>query len=177
MVGVSKRLPNKHLLKVWNNRRLIDIVIGNLKKLNLDVVLYSKIMLDVDAPVIMDNSEWILESIVSILKRDSGVFIFGGDMPTVSAEAVELLISRYRGRTVIPRWRKSGFLEPLHGIYCDSVIPCLEGAASITAGLKNCQMVDFVDAELLPPQTFFNVNTRGDMDRLVRLFNRNFGGF
>ncbi len=163
LVGISRRLPNKHLLKVWNNKRLIDIVIENLKRLNLDVIVYSKIMLDVDAPVIMDNNEWILKSIVSILRRDSGVFIFGGDMPTVSAEAVELLISRYRGRTIIPRWRKSGFLEPLHGIYCDSVIPCLEGARSITAGLKNCQSVDFVDAELFPAQTFFNVNTLKDM--------------
>ncbi len=45
MVGKSKRLPNKHFLNVIENKRLIDVVIENLKNLNFKVIVYSKLSL------------------------------------------------------------------------------------------------------------------------------------
>jgi len=168
LVGLSRRLPGKHTMKVISGKRLIDLVVDNLQNMGLDVVVYSKIPLDLDVPVLHDESSWILESVVSLLKMDDSFLLFGGDMPLVRMEAVKLLLKNYGHTSVVPRW-SNGYLEPLHAYYARSAIKCLEGARSLTLGLQNCPYVNFVPAEKMPEETFFNVNTRNDMELLKRI--------
>lgn len=77
LVGKSTRLPGKHLIEVLPGKRLIDLVVENLQNLGLDVVVYSKIPLDLHAPVLCDKSPWILESVISLLKMDDSLLLFG----------------------------------------------------------------------------------------------------
>ena len=173
LVGISKRLTSKHTRLVLKNKRLIDLVIENIVKMGLEPIIYSKVPIESTVPVIMDNSSWLGEAISALLEQDDGFFVFGGDMPLIRKEAVNYILKRYRGKTIIPRWKKTGYLEPLHGIYTRSVIPCLKDARSLTYGLKNCQTVDFITAENLPEETFFNVNTLEDLESLKKIVSKN----
>ncbi len=167
LVGKSSRLKEKHFIEVFPGKRLIDLVVENLRALGLDVIIYSKIPVEIDAPVIIDKSEWILPSIISLLERDDGFFVFGGDMPLVRREAVEILLEKYSaGKTVVPIWSETGYLEPLHAIYSSTSLECLRNAESLTQGLKNCRNVEFVPAEDMPVESFFNVNTSEDLEKL-----------
>ena len=179
MVSRSKRLPEKHLIEIIPEKRLIDLVIENLKSLHFEVLVYSTYDIEVDAKVIKDNSTWILPSIVSLLKRDSEFFLFGGDMPLVRKEAIEIMREYMEGdKTLIPKWSKTGYLEPLHGFYTSSSLPCFveemrrKEKASLTHALKNCLSVKFVPAELMPEETFFNVNYPEDVWRLREILER-----
>lgn len=173
LVGISKRLTSKHTRFVLKNKRLIDLVIDNLISIGIEPIIYSKVPIESTVPVIIDNSKWLVESIYSLLKRDDGFFVFGGDMPLIRKEAVNYILKRFCGKTIIPYWKKTGYLEPLHGIYTRSVAPCLKDARSLTCGLKNCQNVDFITAENLPEETFFNVNTLDDLELLKKIVSEN----
>jgi molybdopterin-guanine dinucleotide biosynthesis protein A len=167
LVGKSRRLPGKHFIEIFPGKRLIDIVVDNLLSLGLEVIIYSRIPFDANVPVLMDRSEWILESVISLVEREP-FFLFGGDMPTVKKEAVELMLEAHKSKfSVVPRWSDTGYLEPLHAIYTPETKECLKGAKSLTYGLKNCPYVRFVPAELMPKETFFNVNTSEDLSRLI----------
>ncbi len=168
LVGISRRLPGKHFIEVAPGKRLIDIVVDNLLSIGLDVVVYSRIPFEAEVPVIIDKSSWILESVISLINEEP-FFLFGGDMPTVKKEAVEMMLSEFNGKSLVPRWPDTGYLEPLHAIYSLSVLPCLQGAKSITSGLSSCEAMEFIDAFILPEETFFNVNTPLDMERLRRI--------
>ncbi len=173
LVGISSRLRGKHLVEVLPGKRLIDVVVENIRAMGLEPIVYSKIPLEIDAPVIRDSSPWILPAIVSLLKRDDGFFVFGGDMPLVRKEAIEIILSHFSpGKTIVPMWRETGYLEPLHAIYSQNSLSCLENARSLTSGLKNCPAVVFVPADELPSETFFNVNTAEDLENLRGLLSR-----
>ncbi len=166
LVGKSTRLPGKHTIEVLPGRRLIDIVLANLRSMGLDVVVYSKIPIEVDAPVIRDRTSWILESIISLFDYDDEFLLFGGDMPLVRGEAVDMLLkAREPGFSVVPRWRETGYLEPLHAHYSSTVRDCLRGARSLTTGLRECPWVKFISADDMPRESFFNVNTEEDMEK------------
>ncbi len=170
LVGNSKRLPKKHLIEVLPGTRLIDLVVENLRKIGLEVVIYSKYPFPVDAEIIIDREPWILPSLISLFSRDSEFFLFGGDMPLIKREAVEILLDHYEeGKSVVPIWRTTGYLEPLHAIYSSSSLSCLRDATSLTLGLSTCSAVKFVPADEMPKETFFNVNTQGDLDNLRRI--------
>ncbi len=149
------------------------MVIENLVNMGIDPIIYSKVPIESTVPVISDNSRWLGEAIVSLLEHDDGFFVFGGDMPLIREDAVSYIIKRFHGKTIIPRWKKTGYLEPLHGIYTRSVAPCLKGARSLTYGLKQCKSVDFISAENLPKETFFNVNTLEDLELLKKIIFEN----
>ena len=167
LVGVSSRLPGKHIIEVIPGKRLIDIVVENLQHMGLDVVIYSRIPLKVDVPVIEDKTSWILEAVCSLLRQNNHFLLFGGDMPLIAGEAVETLIMHWDGRNgVVPRWDSTGYLEPLHAIYTRQMLPCLCNAESLTKGIQSCPYVRFISAEEMPEETFFNVNTQDDMRRL-----------
>ena len=169
LVGVSKRLPGKHEIEV-RGKRLVDIVVENLSSMGLDVVIYSKIPLEASVPVLEDKSTWILESVLSLFQLSSEFFLFGGDMPLVRREAVEMMLEHWDGeRGLVPRWSSTGYLEPLHALYTSKMRPCLSGAKSLTGGISECPWVGFIEAEKMPEETFFNVNTREDLERLEKM--------
>ncbi len=171
LVGNSRRLPKKHLIEIIPRKRLIDLVVENLHSIGFEVVVYAKYRIEVGTKVVIDYSSWILPSIVSILQTNSEVFIFGGDMPLIRKKAVIMMLNQREGdKTVIPKW-KNGYLEPLHGFYTKASLPCFikeikRNKGSLTNALKNCPSVKFISAELMPPDTFFNVNYPKDIEKL-----------
>ena len=167
LVGKSSRLPKKHLVEVLPGKRLIDLAIENLQNIGVEVIIYSKIPLDANAPVIEDKSSWILESVCSLFNFTDEFLLFGGDMPLVRKEAVAMLFEQWDGKNgVVPRWSDMGYLEPLHAIYTKKMLSCLCNAKSLTKGIENCPEVKFVSAEKMPQDTFFNVNTKEDLEKL-----------
>ncbi len=178
MVGKSKRLPGKHFLNVIEGKRLIDVVIENLKKLNFEVIVYSKCDISVDAEVIKDESPWILPSFLNLFEiLDENVFIFGGDMPFIKKEAVEI-IEKYiePDFSVVPRWEKTGFLEPLHAYYDISIKACIKeelessDKPSLTGAIRRCRFVKYISAESMPQESFFNINTFEDFEKFRQAF-------
>ena len=167
LVGKSSRLPKKHLVEVLLGKRLIDLVVENLQNMGLNVVIYSKIPLNANAPVIEDKSSWILESVCSLFNFSNEFLLFGGDMPMVRKKALAMLFEQLDGKNgVVPRWSDTGYLEPLHAIYTKRMLSCLCNAKSLTKGIENCPAVKFVPAEKMPKETFFNVNTKEDLEKL-----------
>ena len=172
MVAQSKRLPRKHEIEVIPGKRLIDLVVENLQNLGFDVIVYSKYRIDVDAKVVIDKSSWILPSIISLLQIDTHFFLFGGDMPLIKKDAVKTMLKQMdNDKTLIPLWSKTGYLEPLHGFYTKSSLPCFlkemkMEKSSLTHALKSCSGVKFVPAETMPVDTFFNVNYQEDVEKL-----------
>jgi len=172
LVGKSSRLPKKHLIEVLTGKRLIDLVVENLQNIGLDVVIYSRIPLNANVPVIEDKSSWILEAVCSLFNFSDYFLLFGGDMPLVRREAIAMLFEQWEGKNgVVPRWNDTGYLEPLHAIYTMQMLPCLCNAKSLTKGIENCSAVKFVPAENMPEETFFNVNTKDDLDRLRKMLS------
>jgi len=173
LVGKSKRFPNKHLRYI-GGKRLIDLVVENLKNIGFDVLVYSKYPFPISAPLILDEHDWLLPSLISLIKKlRRGIFVFGGDMPLVQMEAVERMISHLNHTIVVPRW-KNGYLEPLHAYYTPKIIPAFEEEMtsknpSLHGAIKRCRDVHYIPAEELPSLTFFNVNTPQDFAHLKEL--------
>ncbi len=170
LVGRSKRFPNKHFSSV-GNKRLIDIVLENLKRLGFEVIIYSKYPFPISAPLILDEDSWLLPSLISLLKKlNREVFIFGGDMPLIQREAVEKMMGYLNHSVVVPRW-KNGYLEPLHAYYTPAIVSAFERELrgdnpSLHGAIERCGDVHYIPAEEMPPLTFFNVNTPQDLERL-----------
>ena len=167
LIGHSHRLPRKHFLEVLPGKRLIDIAVENLKEIGFEVIVYSKIPIHTNVPVLIDKTSWILPAVLSLLEMDDGFFLFGGDMPLIKREAIEMMLQIWDGvNSLVPRWSNTDYLEPLHAIYTRAAIPCLTEGKSLTQALKNCPSVKFVPAEEMPAETFFNVNTFRDLENL-----------
>ncbi len=167
LVGHSRRLPRKHLMEILPGKRLIDLVVENIKNIGLEVIVYSKFPIDVNAPVVIDRSSWILPAVVSLFEMNKKFFLFGGDMPLVKKEAVETMLHAWDGvSTMIPMWSDTGYLEPLHAIYTRAAEPCLRNGKSLSLALKNCPAVKFLPAESMAKETYFNVNTHKDLENL-----------
>ena len=170
MVGNSERLPKKHLRYVMDGMRLIDLVVDNIRSMGFRVIVYSKYPLDVNAEVILDSSTWLGEALYNILQSDDSFFVFGGDMPLIRREAVEMIIREGNLEiTTVPRWRKTGYLEPLHAFYRSDVAQCFRRGKSLTEMILGCPRVKFVSADNMPRESFFNVNTEDDLNKLRKL--------
>ncbi len=174
LVARSRRLPEKHLKEVYGGKRLIDVVVDNLLSMGLEVIVYSTYPFSISTTLILDESPWILPSIISLLKRlKRPLLIFGGDMPLVKKEAVEKILEFREHDIVVPRW-KNGYLEPLHAYYSPAAIPSLEEElksrrASLHGAIERCRDVYYLKAEDMDPHTFFNVNTPKDFEYLRKI--------
>lgn len=132
------------------------------------------------ALVIMDDQEGLgpAGGIATALRRLSGgILVTACDMPFVSAPLVEWLLASDDSDfdAVIPR--HPGGIEPLLGIYKESMLPALEeqirnGRRAIHAVLKKVK-VRFADvpAKFPPERAFANINTSQDYERILRLLD------
>ena len=177
LVGESQRLPRKHLKIVDKGKRLIDLVVENLRAAELDVIIYSTYHFDSPAPIILDHSKWIFSAVISILEKlNRSLFIFGGDMPFINKKEIERMAEYTSHNIVVPRW-KNGYLEPLHAYYSPKVLPIFRkelsyGNTSLHLAIKKCKDVYYLPAEEMEPETFFNVNTKEDFLLLKKLIKK-----
>ncbi|WP_148883253.1 molybdenum cofactor guanylyltransferase MobA [Thermococcus aciditolerans] len=102
-------------------------------------------------------------------------FVVAGDMPLILPEFIDFIIDRFleaKKPACVPRWA-NGYLEPLHAAYSQDFLPLLrekieEGNYAINRAVRESDAC-YVDIEELPEEwreSFFNVNTRGDVEKL-----------
>ncbi|MEM0163001.1 MAG: molybdenum cofactor guanylyltransferase [Thermoplasmata archaeon] len=171
LVGVSKRLENKHLLN-FGSLSLIEYVIQNIKSFNIFDTIYLSTIRDLHIEGVVTVKDTLcsgpLGGIYSAMQMTTNpAFVFGGDMPFIKKEAVQFMISKFDGRTVIPRW-KNGYIEPLHALYFIPIFPKIDLSSSLHELLSKIDK-SYISAEYLDPITFFNINTASDFEYAAQI--------
>jgi len=127
--GRSRRMGrDKATLRV-TDKALIQQVYDKAKLVFRDIVIVSnhhQSFYGIDVPIIRDAIP-VRSSMVGIVSalmaaRSPYVFILACDMPYVSREAMEYLLTQVHGEDIIVPCTKYGY-EPLHAIYNRSCIP------------------------------------------------------
>ncbi|MGC8496423.1 MAG: molybdenum cofactor guanylyltransferase [Thermoplasmata archaeon] len=172
LVGISKRLENKHMMKL-GSVSLIEYVIQNIKSFNIFDTIYLSTIRNIHVPgavTVIDNiGTGPLSGIYSAMNRiDNPAFVFGGDMPFIKKEAVEFMISKFEGKSVIPRWY-NGYIEPLHSLYFISDFPDIELSSALHELVARIDK-EYVSAEHFDAITFYNINTASDMELAVQIY-------
>ena len=121
-------------------------------------------------------------------RKQLGVFLLGCDMPFVSVQLIELLLSKIDGSAAVVPVGRAG-LEPLCGFYpsscCQTVRELLDSQdRSMHALLRLIEVKEIVLVNESRVEEndhlFFNVNTRGEAEEaeniLIRGESKRFGG-
>jgi molybdopterin-guanine dinucleotide biosynthesis protein A len=166
LVGASKRLENKHFLKL-GELSLIEYVIQNIKSFNIFDTIYISSIRDLDIEGTVTIKDTICSGplggiYLAMQKSKSPNFVCGGDMPFIKKEAVESIIAKFKGISVIPRW-KNGFIEPLHALYSIPNFPDIDLSKSLHEMVSKIDKT-YIHAEPFDPITFFNINTATDLE-------------
>jgi molybdopterin-guanine dinucleotide biosynthesis protein A len=69
---------------------------------------------------VLDNSENIMQLLHVLSLANKTFMIVAGDMPFFTLEDLDVLLSRFMGKSIIPV-HKDGKMEPLFAIYSDSL--------------------------------------------------------
>ena len=110
-------------------------------------------------------------------------FVLPNDTPFLSIKILLLLQDLVEGYdAVIPQW-PSGYLEPLHGIYCTKIASRAARASIQKGNFRLRHMIEHLgtvlflstltlqqyDPELL---TFYNINSPDDLNKISPIFKR-----
>lgn len=103
-----------------------------------------------------------------------GIFVFAGDMPFLSSDIINHMISRFqcsRSEIMVPK--TGSFTEPLHAIYRRSVLRSLEkfiedGKSRAIRDFISLSDTDYIDFEASEEnlKAFTNINSRSDIENL-----------
>lgn len=171
----SERFPGKHSAIIWDSQ-LIDLVVDRaLQCRHLDsVIIMSRdpeIKSDLCKVVYDDTDGTLVDSLLVSLRKYGDVFAIGGDMPCIDPEIMDLMLSSFSGKALIPR-REDQKYEPLHAIYCAGTADILE--KNIREDKRS--FVEFID--LIPHSvfniprnrefSFYNVNYPSDLTYIKR---------
>lgn len=140
--------------------------------------LQEKIVFTIDDPEIPG----ILSGVKSALMKCKGslAFITGCDLPFISPKTVKWLVNNIDNYdAIVPLW-KNGFIEPLYSVY--RVEPALKAIEKTIVnndfsmrGLLKQIHVKYVSAEYLEELAsnpiFFNINTKKDLVKAVKLIS------
>jgi len=107
------------------------------------------------------------------------VFVLGGDMPFITAEAMRYVVEAAAGEDIIIPQTEGG-LEPMHALYRRSCISPMLTALG-RGHMKITGLLALLQVKVLPPDpvffnrgvsVFMNVNTEEDLRRAERLIRR-----
>lgn len=165
LVGIATRLQNKHFIE-FGGVTLIDYVVRNLKSFKIFDNIYISTIREIKidgAITVMDNFKvGPLGGIYSAMQvAESPCFVFGGDMPFIKKESVELMLAEFNEKSIIPRW-KNGYIEPLHSLYNFKKFPDIELSSSLHEFVSKIDRT-YIPAERFDPVSFFNINTYADL--------------
>jgi molybdopterin-guanine dinucleotide biosynthesis protein A len=169
-----------------DGKPLIAHVFDVAKRVFTDIMVVSSLHTAVDgikARVVKDilPLPGSLTGIVSaLIASDTDyVFVLGGDMPFITAEAMRYVVEAAAGEDIIIP-RTEGGLEPMHALYRRSCIsPML--AALGRGHMKITGLLALLQVKVLPPDpvffnrgvsVFMNINTEEDLRRAERLIQR-----
>jgi len=195
--GLGSRLGTNKPLRQLAGKPLINHVIDRVSSLSNEIIVviardasrseYSKI-LPSSVRIINDEpaGKSPLVGIVTALRATKVEFavILTCDIPFVNRNVVKLLLERAaNAEAAVPRW-KEGQLEPLQAVYLrESTLPEAEealanGRLAPTDLLNSLRKIVYVSIEdeikPLDPElrTFFNVNTRQDLEKAEMILGR-----
>jgi molybdopterin-guanine dinucleotide biosynthesis protein A len=169
-----------------DGKPLIAHVFDVAKRVFTDIMVVSSLHTAVDgikARVVKDilPLPGSLTGIVSaLIASDTDyVFVLGGDMPFITAEAMRYVVEAAAGEDIIIPQTEGG-LEPMHALYRRSCIsPML--AALGRGHMKITGLLALLQVKVLPPDpvffnrgvsVFMNINTEEDLRRAERLIQR-----
>ncbi len=169
-----------------DGKPLIAHVFDVAKRVFTDIMVVSSLPIAVDgmkARVVKDilPMPGSLTGIVSaLIASDTDyVFVLGGDMPFITAEAMRYVVEAAAGEDIIIP-RTEGGLEPMHALYRRSCIsPML--AALGRGHMKITGLLALLQVKVLPPDpvffnrgvsVFMNINTEEDLRRAEGLIRR-----
>ena len=169
-----------------DGKPLIAHVFDVAKRVFTDIMVVSSLYTAVDgikARVVKDilPLPGSLTGIVSaLIASDTDyVFVLGGDMPFITAEAMRYVVEAAAGEDIIIPQTEGG-LEPMHALYRRSCIsPML--AALGRGHMKITGLLALLQVLVLPPDpvffnrgvsVFMNINTEEDLRRAERLIRR-----
>ena len=169
-----------------DGKPLIAHVFDVAKRVFTDIMVVSSLHTAVDgikARVVKDilPLPGSLTGIVSaLIASDTDyVFVLGGDMPFITAEAMRYVVEAAAGEDIIIPQTEGG-LEPMHALYRRSCIsPML--AALGRGHMKITGLLALLQVLVLPPDpvffnrgvsVFMNINTEEDLRRAERLIRR-----
>ncbi len=192
--GVGSRLGKEKSLIEFGGRPLIQWSVEKLALLVEDVVVVARgpeqagLLEDLipDASIACDSVSGY-GPVAGLaagmeLARNEYVLAIGCDLPFLNADVVNILFEQARGWDAAVPMRENGMIEPLHSVYkrdalhsaCQNAIE--HGERKIRLPLSMLR-VKYVAVELLKnpdPEllTFFNLNTREDLDLARSLWSK-----
>ncbi len=196
--GKAKRLGIDKALISIRNKPLIVHTIEKIHSLSDDIIVVTKTekrlkqlkqVIDYPARFFVDEKPSIESPLIGALTglrnaKYEQVLLIGCDMPFIKLEVIELLYNYYINATstclaVIPQF-PNGYIEPLCAIYAK--YPSIQ-AIEHNIIMTSYRFRDFIEsisashffpvAKIKPidPElhTFFNVNTRYEIDKLIKI--------
>jgi len=192
--GVGSRLGKEKSLIEFGGRPLIQWSVEKLALLVEDVVVVARgpeqagLLEDLipDASIACDSVSGY-GPVAGLaagmeLARNEYVLAIGCDLPFLNADVVNILFEQARGWDAAVPMRENGMIEPLHSVYkrdalhsaCQNAIEHGERKIRLPLSMLRvkCVAVELLknpDPELL---TFFNLNTREDLDLARSLWSK-----
>jgi molybdopterin-guanine dinucleotide biosynthesis protein A len=196
--GQAKRLGVDKALIVLKGKPLIGRTVENIWAKSEDILIVTKSekraknikqVLRDPVKVIWDEEPALETPLIGALSgfkeaKYENVLLLGCDMPLIKPEVIDLLFDSYAevaatGEALIPQ-HPNGYLEPLCAIYkrepaINALLRCLEeNSYKLKSFIDHLSAVYFypiTEIQKRDPElsTFFNVNTRDDLVKLLRI--------
>jgi len=187
--GRGRRLGAFKPFTTINGVSLVEMVIMKLRQIVPEVLVVTdkvdelrRVVCKYGVKVVEDEIKGIgpIAGVYTGLRHMTGhrAFICGSDMIFINPRVVEFLLKQ-NGDVVVPIYR--GYPEPLHAVYSRSILPIIgelikEGMYKVSEILKFVK-VNYVHEDQIRRYdpcllTFFNINTREDLEEAEKILNR-----
>jgi molybdopterin-guanine dinucleotide biosynthesis protein A len=177
--GKSRRFGSDKVLSRFKGKPLIEHVLDTIQPLFDAIILVGHKRKGLEKYRVVEDFKpgcgplgGVYTALNSI--QSEHCFVCAGDMPNMSREFISFMITQADNHDIVmPVWSKGR--EPLHAIYCRTIIPY---AASMLKknDFRIFSLIEKVDTLIIPEETvriygdphvlFLNINTVGDMSRL-----------
>lgn len=186
--GKSSRLGRDKSFIKFGDRTLIEITVGLMKSVFENVIISTNSINEysfLNCPLVEDKykNAGPLAGIYSALLNSQSEknFVISCDVPLMNQQMIEYFIKYDSNKDIIIS-KASGYLQPLVGIYKQSVLPiilkllhqpvnqCNEIKKNISLHslikLANTEIIDITSLPFYTEELFFNLNTHEDLKKL-----------
>jgi molybdopterin-guanine dinucleotide biosynthesis protein A len=181
--GKSERFGKQKNTLPFGESTLLEFIANRLGSISSNIIVVKKNGTEIPPikgiRIVQDASEE-RGAIVGIrtallASREKYCFVFACDMPFLSLELIERMIHMDKGYDALVPVHSRGS-EPLHAVYSKDCIntidDCMSSEERSLHSVLSRVRTEYIPAELYcdPENAFFNINTRDDYERAVRLY-------
>jgi molybdopterin-guanine dinucleotide biosynthesis protein A len=181
--GKSERFGKQKNNLPFGKSTLLEFITNRLSSISKNIIVVKKSWTEIppiDGIRIVQDASEEQGAIVGIrtallASREKYCFVFACDMPFLSLELIERMIHMDKGYDALVPVHSRGS-EPLHAVYSKDCIntidDCMSSEEKSLHSVLSRVRAEYVPAELYcePEDAFFNINTREDYERAVRLY-------